>query len=137
MPVLETRRYERIWKPHKKQEEFIQLPFDIFEALYGGAVGGGKSELLYMLPIIYGFHESPGFHGVLFRETFPQLEASLILRAVPIYKLLGAHYNESKHYCTFPSGAIIQFSCWETDKDHSEHDTNEYQYEGFDELTAI
>lgn len=141
MPLAEIGRYDRVWKPHAKQIEFIQLPFSVFEALYGGAVGGGKSELLYMLPIIYGFHKIPGFHGVLFRETYPQLEASLILRAVPIYKMLGAHYDSTKHTCTFPTvegaPAIIRFSYLENDKDARDHDTNEYQYEGFDELTAI
>ena len=137
MPVVSGGRYERIWKPHDKQTEFIQIPFEVFEALYGGAVGGGKSELLYMLPIVYGFHEIPRFHGCLFRETFPQLEASLIMRAVPIYKLLGARYDETKHVATFPSGAKIRFSYLETDKDARDHDTNEYQYLGFDELTAF
>jgi len=90
-----------------------------------------------MLPIVYGFHEVPQFHGCLFRETFPQLEASLIMRAVPIYKMLGARYDETKHVATFPSGAKIRFSYLETDKDARDHDTNEYQYLGFDELTAF
>lgn len=141
MPIAEIGRYDKVWKPHAKQIEFIQLPFSIFEALYGGAVGGGKSELLYMLPIVYGFHQIPGFHGVLFRETFPQLEASLIMRAVPIYKMLGAHYDATKHVCTFPTGngtvATIRFSYLENDQDARDHDTNEYQYLGFDELTAF
>lgn len=141
MPLAEIGRYDKVWKPHAKQIEFIQLPFSVFEALYGGAVGGGKSELLYMLPIVYGFHKIPGFHGVLFRETFPQLEASLILRAVPIYKMLGAHYDATKHVCTFPTveggDAVIRFSYLETDKDARSHDTVEYQYQGHDELTAI
>jgi hypothetical protein len=135
VPVEVISRHERVWKPHAKQEQYISLPFSVFEALYGGAVGGGKSELLYMLPIVYGFHEQPGFHGVLFRETFPQLEASLIMRAIPIYKLLGAHYDPQKHVATFPSGAKIRFAYVENIKDAWEHDTNEYQYMGFDELT--
>lgn len=140
MPIVETRdieRYDRVWKPHAKQEEFIKLPWDVFEALYGGAVGGGKSELLYMLPIVYGFHQVPGFHGVLFRETFPQLEASLILRAVPIYQMLGGHYDGGKHTFKFDAGGQIDFKYLETDKDARDHDTIEYQYQGFDELTAI
>jgi hypothetical protein len=137
VPVAEIGKYDRVWKPHAKQVEFIRIPFSVFEALYGGAVGGGKSELLYMLPIVYGFHKVRGFHGVLFRETFPQLEASLILRAVPIYKALGATYDATKHVCTFPDGAVIRFSYLENDKDARDHDTNEYQYIGFDELTAF
>src|SRR6266496_2753809 len=134
MPVQVVNRVEREWKPTAKQEQVVRLPFTVFEALYGGAVGGGKSELLYMLPIVYGFHEHPGFHGVLFRETFPQLEASLILRAVPIYRLLGATYDSQKHTATFPSGARIKFSYVSNLKEAWDHDTIEYQYMGFDEL---
>lgn len=142
MPVIESQpeigKYDKVWKPHAKQVEFIKVPFSVFEGLYGGAVAGGKSELLYMLPIVYGFHRVPGFHGVLFRETFPQLEASLILRAVPIYNMLGGQYNSTTHTFTFDgSGAIIRFSYMENDKHARDHDTNEYQYIGFDELTAF
>lgn len=138
MPVAELGQYERIWKPHSKQEEFIRIPFSVFEAMYGGAVGGGKSELLYMLPIVYGFHKVKGFHGVLFRETYPQLEASLIMRAVPIYQAIGGNYDAQKHAFKFDgSDAVIRFSYLENDKDARDHDTNEYQYLGFDELTAI
>lgn len=135
--VSDSGRYDRVWKPHAKQEQFIRLPFEVFEALYGGAVGGGKSELLYMLPIVYGFHREPRFHGCLFRETYPQLEASLIMRAVPIYRQIGGRYDPQKHVFNFNSGAKIRFSYLETDKDARDHDTNEYQYLGFDELTAI
>jgi Terminase large subunit, T4likevirus-type, N-terminal len=137
MPVQVVNRAERAWRPTPKQEQVVRLPFSVFEALYGGAVGGGKSELLYMLPIVYGFHENPNFHGVLFRETFPQLEASLILRAIPIYKLLGATYDSQKHTATFPSGARVKFSYVSNIKEAYDHDTIEYQYMGFDELTHL
>lgn len=126
------------WEPHAKQREFIEIPFKVDEALYGGGVGGGKSELLLWLPVIYGFHEYPQFHGIIFRETFPQLEASLIPRAINIYKrIFNASYNEQKHLFTFPSGARIRMSYLDHDEQVKDHDTNEYNYAGYDELTAF
>lgn len=133
----ESGRYERIWSPSIKQNAFIEVPFEVFEAFFGGSAGPGKSELLFMLPILYDFHQYPDFQGILFRESFPQLEASLIKRAVPVYNLFGASYDGGKHVCTFPSGAQMRFSYLESDKDARGHDTNEYQYVGFDELTAF
>lgn len=127
--------YSKVWEPFPKQVEFIEIPDTVFEALYGGAVGGGKSELLLMLPVVRRWVDNPYFHGIIFRKTFPQLEESLIPRSREFYNPLGATYNESKHVWTFPSGAMIRLSYMERDVDALNHDTAEYNYIGFDELT--
>lgn len=125
----------KTWEPFPKQIEFLQIPFDVFEACYGGAVGGGKTELLIMEPIVYKFHLNPKFKGVLFRKTFKQLNETLIPRAMEFYSALGAKYNETKHQWKFPSGAVIWASYLETMKDARDHDTAEYNYAAFEELT--
>ena len=127
------------WKPNPgKQEEFLSLPDSIFEALYGGALGGGKTEALVMLPIVRGFHQYPDFNGIIFRRTFPQLEKDIIPLAKKYYGVngngLGAKYNDTKHSFTFPSGATMWLGHLENEIDVEKHDGIEYNYIGWDEL---
>ena len=131
---------DTIWKPNSHpQEMFLSLPDTVKECLYGGAVGGGKTEVLLNLPRVRTFKdnegnqrpwiEHPKFQAIYFRESFPELEKSLIKRAREIYEgpnKHGASYNSQKHSLTFPSGAVIWFDFLETDDDAYAHDTNEY-----------
>lgn len=123
------------WKPTDRQIEFAKLPYSIFEGFYGGALGGGKSELLLMLPILYKMHEHPRFHGIFFRRTLSQQDETLILRAKYLYGKVGAVFNEQKRIFTFPSGAILRYTYLERDAHARDHDGAEYHYVAFDELT--
>jgi hypothetical protein len=135
--ILENELMDKVWKPHKRQEIFSSLPDSIFEALYGGAAGGGKSEELLMLPIIRGFYKEPRFKGIIFRRTYPELESEIIVRSREWYPLTGAKYNEEKKRWIFPSGAIMQFGHVEYESDVRKYDTAEYNYMAFDELTSF
>jgi hypothetical protein len=128
------------WRPHPRQEDFLQVPYEIFEVLYGGALGGGKTDVLIVAPIVLRtkktkiqLYQHPNFVGIIFRRTFPELEKKIIPRAKQIYMPLGATYNETKKCFTFPSGAKIFLGHMEKEKDVLQHDTNEYQYVGIDQ----
>lgn len=127
----------RVWKPTPKQEEFLSLPDTIFEAMFGGSAGGGKSEVLMMQPLCRGWHQEPRFKGILFRRTYPELEKELILRSHAYYKPAGGRYNDQKKRWQFPSGAIMQFGYAQHEKDVRDYDTTEYNYMGFDEATSF
>jgi len=124
------------WKPNPgRQEEFVSLPDSFFEAFYGGALGGGKTEALVMLPILRGFHLNGKYNGIIFRRTFPELEEHVIPKTRQYYPMFGGKYNETKHIWFFPSGATQRLGYLDTDADVYKHDGAEYNYEGFDELT--
>ena len=125
----------RTWKPFPRQEKFLSLPNEVFEGFYGGSVGGGKSELLVLLPVLKGWYKNPRFRGIIFRRTMPELKESLIPRSEEIYTALGAVYNATDHIWKFPSGAVVKFSYLESMSDARSHDTAEFHYAAFDELT--
>ena len=131
---------EEKWRPNKRQAESLAIPFSVFEGFYGGAAGGGKSEILLADPVVKGLTNNPRFHGIIFRRTFRELEESLIGRAKEFYgwdgtTRFGARYNDQKKTFTFPSGAIIRFSYLESNDDAKSHQTAQYNYAAFDELT--
>lgn len=128
------------WRPHPRQEDFLQVPYDIFEVLYGGALGGGKTDALIMAPIVLRtaksgkqLYEHPFFTGIIFRRTFPQLEKKIIPRAKQVYSSLGATYNETKKCFTFPSGAKMFLGHMEKETDVEKYDTDEFQFIGVDQ----
>lgn len=124
------------FKPFPKQAEFAAIPPTIKEGFFGGAAGPGKSFSLLMDPILKGYHNFPRFHGIIFRETFKQLEASLVLESHHLYGPY-AKYNANEHCWTFASGAKIRFGYLARDEQVHDHDTEQYQYVAFDELTAF
>lgn len=127
---------ERFWKPNKKQEQFLQVPDTVREALYGGAAGGGKTEVLLALPIVKGWIRRSDFNGTIFRRTNPQLEESLIPKAKEFYKPLGAKFNETTNTFTFPGGGgRLKFDHLASMDEARGKDTTEYNYVGFEELT--
>jgi hypothetical protein len=124
------------WKPHKKQAEFLSLPFSIKEAFYGGGAGSAKTETLLMYGIIHKLHENPRFKQLFLRRTFPELRNEVVPRSKYFYSKLGAEFNKSTMTWTFPSGAIIMLGHCENEDDVHQYDSTEISLFTPDELTS-
>lgn len=105
-----------------------------YEALYGGAAGGGKSDAL-VIEALRQIH-IPHYKGLILRKTYPQL-TELIEKSLNYYRaaIPNARYNDSKHVWTFPSGAKIYFGSMQYTKDRTNYQGKAYDYIAFDELT--
>ena len=108
----------------------------VFEALYGGAAGGGKSDCLLMAGAQHVKH--PEFAALVVRRTYSDLAkpGAIMDRALSWWRNL-AHWDGSQHCMTFPSGAKIQFSYMQNESDHLNHKSAEYQTTLWDELTEL
>jgi len=126
---------EKCWKPTDRQQQILSLPDTVFEALGGGAAGGGKTDLGILLPCIRQFVEHPKFKALIMRRTHPDIEKEIAPRQHEWYSPQGATYHETKKRWKFPSGAIVQNGHAEREQDVRKYDSAEYNYILWDEST--
>lgn len=121
-----------IWKPQPKQAEFMAR--GEYEALYGGAAGGGKSDAIVAEALRQV--DNPNYRAIIFRKTYPQCR-ELIIKSIRIYKSAfpRAEYNGSEHFWQFPSGAKIYFGSMPNSTSYLSYQGLSYSYIAFDELT--
>lgn len=121
-----------VWRPQPRQAVFMQR--SEYEALYGGAAGGGKSDAL-LAEALRQVH-IPHYRAIIFRKTFPDA-AELVDRSHDIYPKAypAARYNDNKHFWLFPSGAKIYFGSMQYKKDRTKYQGKRYDFIGFDEVT--
>jgi hypothetical protein len=111
------------------------LESDAMIVCAGGSAGTYKSETL----LVDAAQErwKPKFHGILFRESFPELSRALIPRARALYSQMGATYNSQEHSFRWPSGAVIRFAYLSCDDDVHQHQGPRYSWIGIDESTHM
>lgn len=134
------------WKPNKKQEAFLRIPFSVKEALYGGGAGSGKTDVLLIYGVVHKFHHNPKFKQVFMRRTHADMKKEVIQRSREIYRKLGATFNATDMIWTFPridqfgsgyknDGALIILGHCENESDVHSYDSAEISIFSPDELT--
>lgn len=121
-----------IWVPQPAQALFMERPE--YEALYGGAAGGGKSEAI----VIEATRQVdiPHYRGLILRKTYPEL-SELINKSLSYYPRAfpGCRFNETRHRWTFPSGATVEFGAMHRTADKLKYQGRAWDFIAFDELT--
>ncbi len=136
------------WKPTKPQSDFLRLPWSIKEAFFGGAAGGGKSDLLLVLPLVLGLYTKSQFKQLFTRRTYKELKLEIVPRSRELYPKFGATFNQSDMAWTFPredqfgsgarnSGANIFLGHCEHESDVHNYDSMEINLFTPDELTSF
>lgn len=121
--------------PEPTQDAFLWYQGQ--EALYGGAAGGGKSDALLMAALQYV--DVPGYAALLLRKTYTELtlENALLDRSMKWLSHSDASWNGEHRRWTFPSTATLTFGFLQRPQDRARYQSAEFQYIGFDELTAF
>jgi hypothetical protein len=126
-----------VWKPQNgSQTAFLSCP--LFEVLYHGTRGPGKSDALIMdfaQFIGRGFGEA--WRGILFRQTYPQL-ADIVAKSHKWFRRIfpDARFNWSRMCWIWPSGEVLAFRHMARPQDYWSYHGHEYPWMGWEELTA-
>lgn len=124
-----------IWQPQPgSQEIFLSCP--IFECLYEGTRGPGKTDALLMdfaQFVNVGF--GPAWRGILFQVSYPALEEVIVKSNKWFPKIFpGCVYKGSSHRWVFPSGEQLLFRYADKIDDYWNYHGHEYPWIGWEEL---
>lgn len=116
------------WPINAPQTTALESPAKIL--LFGGASGGGKTDLL----VADGAQEvdNPNLRGLLLRKSFTEMN-NIIDRMMAIYRPLGGHPSDGGKMWKFPSGAQIRLGYLAADLDVEKYQGSPFSWLGVDE----
>lgn len=122
---------EILAQPQPKQAVAIGCPADV--VLFGGAVGGGKSEALKLKMLQHERKYGKWASMLLLRASLPEL-SDLQKRLMALLPRLGCTWFEQKKEWHFPSGAVLYLGYLESEKDAKRYWGKEYSLILLDEV---
>jgi len=123
-----------VWEAKSRMQKDV-LESKAMIVCAGGSAGTYKSETLLVDAVQE--YQKAAFHGILFRESFPELSRALIPRAHALYSQMGATYNSQDHSFHWPWGAVMRFGYLGRDEDVYPHQGPRYTWIGVDESTHM
>lgn len=126
-----------IWAPQAgSQTDFMDC--ELFEALYHGTRGPGKTDGLLMS---YAQHVGRGhgsaWSGIIFRQSYPQL-ADIQAKSEKWFRQIfpNAKFNRAKMMWEWPTGERLLLRHMARPEDYWNYHGHEYPFIGWEELTA-
>jgi hypothetical protein len=123
------------WCPHTPNpKQLVLLEGDFLSALYGGAVGGGKTGLLLMAALKYV--DNPKYRALILRCSYPALKepGGILDQLREWLNGTGARWRDKEMEFTFPSGAVIRFGHLGHDNALQRYIGGAYHFIGLDQL---
>jgi hypothetical protein len=127
-----------VWRPQAgSQLDFLSCP--VFETLYEGTRGGGKTDCLLMdFAKECGRGYGAAWRGILFRKTYPQL-ADVIAKSKKWFpRMFGTKdcgFNNTEKYWWWKTGEMLFLRHFDRADDYENYHGHEYTWLGFEELT--
>ena len=125
-----------IWRPMPGSQEAFLSSTPIFEVLYEGTRGGGKTDCLLMSFCMHvGKGYGAGWKGILFRQTYKQLGDVISKTQKWIPQIWpDAKFNASNSEWTWPTGEKLLLRQFARDSDYDNYHGHEYPWIGWEEL---
>lgn len=134
--MLDETKLRKVWEPQKgSQALFLSCP--IFECLYEGTRGPGKTDALLMdFAQHVGTGLGPDWRGILFRRTYPEL-ADVVAKSLKWFPQIfpGAQFNKAEYKWSFPDGEELLLRHAKTVDDYWKYHGHAYPWIGWEELT--
>jgi hypothetical protein len=124
--AAETSEEEGAWKPLPGPQT-LAFHTAADELFYGGAAGGGKSDLLLGLGL--KSHRK----SIIFRREYPQLK-ELLLRSHEVYGTLGRFNGQQNIWRGLPGGRVVEFGAVQMESDKNKYKGRAHDLKGWDEL---